>query len=95
MTVTLSAEYLKALAEGEHTLTVRYSDGSAEVKFTVVKKADEPTPTPPSTQNPDNPPTGEGRVNSAWLAFVGTCAMAVGAFAVIVLAKKRKENGRA
>ncbi len=95
MTVTLSAEYLKALAEGEHTLTVRYSDGSAEVKFTVVKKADEPTPTPPSTQNPDNPPTGEGRVNSAWLAFAGTCAMAVGAFAVIVLAKKRKENGRA
>lgn len=60
--VELSADYMKTLSTGTHTLRVLFKDGTAETTFTVkAAEAENPTePTEPSTPtDPESPKTGE------------------------------------
>ena len=59
--ITLAADYVRTLAVGEHTLTVRYKDGETSARFTV-------------TAMPKNlPQTGDTSHLTLWLALLGAC----------------------
>ena len=59
--ITLAADYVKTLAAGEHTLTVRYTDGETSARFAV-------------TAMPKNlPQTGDSSRLTGWLALLGAC----------------------
>ena len=59
--ITLAADYLKTLAVGEHTLTVRYTDGETSARFTV------------TAMRQDLPQTGDSSHLTGWLALLGAC----------------------
>jgi hypothetical protein len=43
--ISLKAKWLESLAKGEHTIKVKFTDGSAEAKFTVKPVGAAPDPT--------------------------------------------------
>ena len=53
--ITLAADYVETLAAGEHTLTVRYTDGETSAHFTVTPMKE------------DLPQTGDGSRPDLWL----------------------------
>ncbi|MBQ1282021.1 MAG: hypothetical protein IIY16_07240 [Oscillospiraceae bacterium] len=79
--VTLDAEFSKKLAEGTHTLTFLYTDGSVSTNFTIAKKA--PANTQGSTAT--SPDTGD----PATLAWAALLAMSSTGAAVVLKKKKR------
>ena len=56
--ITLAADYVETLAAGEHTLTVRYTDGETRAHFTVTPMKE------------DLPQTGDGSHLMIWLALL-------------------------
>ena len=74
--LTLTPEYLKTLETGEHTLVIRYNDGTAETRFTI--KA--------NTSVTPAPATGDSGV----LLFAFLCAASL--FAAAALLPRKKEN---
>ncbi len=74
--LTLTPEYLKTLETGEHTLVIRYNDGTAETRFTI--KA--------NTSVTPAPATGD----SGALLFAFLCAASL--FAAAALLPRKKEN---
>lgn len=83
--IELKTAYLERLTEGRHSLTMLFTDGSAETTFTVMPK--------PKAQKPSvishSPRTGD-ETNVLWFA------MAVGSFAAMigVLCTRRKKHMR-
>jgi len=66
--ITLKSSYLETLSVGEHTITVVYTNGETDAKFTVNQKETTPEETPP--------PTGNGNSISLYiLAMVVSCSM--------------------
>ena len=59
--ITLAADYVRTLAVGEHTLTVRYTDGETSAHFTV------------TAMPKDIPQTGDTSRPAAWLALLSAC----------------------
>ena len=59
--ITLAADYVRTLAVGEHTLTVRYTDGETSARFTV------------TAMPKDIPQTGDTSRLTLWLALLGAC----------------------
>ncbi|MGN0774778.1 MAG: hypothetical protein ACI4MP_13420 [Candidatus Ventricola sp.] len=59
--IMLAADYVKTLAVGEHTLTMRYTDGETSARFTV------------TVMPQDLPQTGDSSRLSGWLALLGVC----------------------
>ena len=59
--ITLAADYVKTLAVGAHTLTVRYTDGETSARFTV------------AAMPQDLPQTGDSSRLTGWLALLGAC----------------------
>ena len=72
--ITLAADYVKTLATGEHTLTVRYKDGETSAHFTV------------AAMPADLPQTGDSSNVAIWLALAAACACALG----IILWKRKR-----
>lgn len=95
--ITLKSAYLETLSAGEHTVTVKFDDGQAETKLTVLAAAGE-TPVKPDDGKPvdpakpvdgkETPKTGDSGV-MLW-AVLG-CVSAAGA--AVVLGRK-KETAR-
>ena len=95
--ITLKSAYLETLSAGEHTVTVKFDDGQAETKLTVLSAAGE-TPVKPDDGKPvdpakpvdgkETPKTGDSGV-MLW-AVLG-CVSAAGA--AVVLGRK-KETAR-
>ena len=56
--ITLTADYVETLAAGEHTLTVRYTDGETSAHFTVMPVRE------------DLPQTGDGSHLMIWLVLL-------------------------
>lgn len=56
--ITLAADYVETLAAGEHTLTVRYTDGETSAHFTVMPMRE------------DLPQTGDGSHLMLWLVLL-------------------------
>ena len=65
---------MQTLATGEHTLTVRYTDGETNACFTV------------TAMPKDLPQTGDSSNVAIWLALAAACACAL---ALILRARKR------
>lgn len=76
--VTLKADTLETLSEGDHSITVGFDDGKADVTLTVNKAADEGSEDPSgdasgdssgdgSEESKDKPKTGDS-TNMAWFA---------------------------
>ena len=96
MTVTLNPAFLETLAEGRHSLTLVYTNGSSTVWFTIAAKT-VVTPT-----NPDNSAssaatgaatTPDTRDNSHTAVLVVVLVLALAALAVlIVVTMKRKQQ---
>ncbi|MGN0995692.1 MAG: hypothetical protein ACI4PG_02175 [Candidatus Ventricola sp.] len=59
--ITLSADYVKTLPVGGHTLTVRYTDGETSAHFTV------------AAMPQDLPKTGDSSHLLGWAALLGAC----------------------
>ena len=72
--ITLAADYVQTLATGEHTLTVRYTDGETNACFTV------------TAMPKDLPQTGDSSNVAIWLALAAACACALG----IILWKRKR-----
>ena len=76
--VTLNADYVATLSVGEHTLGIVSQNGTATAKFTVNKKAEEPTLTPDdktaqtdADKSPVNPvDTGDNSNMALWLMLL-------------------------
>ena len=70
--VTLSADYLKTLSAGNHTLTVVFNDGDCSTNFTVQTAGSSTTPSNPGSgtgsgttpSNPNGGTTGSGTTPS-------------------------------
>ncbi len=82
--ITLSPEYLDTLDSGKHTLKVLFSDGYAQVKFTVLEGAKVEASAPAADADKLNPSTGAND-------FVGAAvAMAVVSVAGVALLNKKR-----
>ena len=86
--ITLTPEFIATLAEGEHTFTIQYTDGSASATFFIHKAAD--------TQKPsdDKPPqTGDDSKTSMWTAIALIALGSIGVVA-LTLVKTRKSTDK-
>ena len=82
--ITISAETLKTLSAGKHTLTVLFDDADpVEVTFTIAAKAAEST-TPEKGTN-----TGDSNHPALWISLMALSLIGIGA--VIMFRKKRME----
>ena len=80
--ITISAETLKTLSAGKHTLTVLFDDADpVEVTFTIAAKAAEST-TPEKGTN-----TGDSNHPALWISLMALSLIGIGA--VIMFRKKR------
>ena len=77
--ITLKAEYLKTLEEGEHTITVIYTDGETEGTFYLNAKSDGTT----------TPPTGDNSQLGMWIGMITVSTLAMAA--VLMLQRKKKQ----
>ena len=59
--MTLKSDYVQTLAEGTHVLSIRYTDGQADVAFTVKKAV-------------QLPQTGDSEGVAIWLTLCVVCA---------------------
>ncbi len=101
--ITLKADYINGLAEGEHTLAIISNDGAASTVFTVNAKSVTPDDTtgfddrvkPGDESNPDNdivkgvnaPGTGDSSYMVPWAALLFICGVGI---AAILIKKKRQ-----
>lgn len=74
--LTLKAAYLQTLSEGEHTLTVHFSDGQVAHTFTVA----------PAPQGSDSPATGEG----LWIVLSSLALLATSGLSVLLVVTRKK-----
>ena len=95
--ITLRAEYLETLSDGNHTFEIVWTDGSAATSFVVNLDDSEddetPTPTPDSGKNTLGatvPPTGDSFNPALWI----TLLMAALAGLAVLLVKSRKNGNR-
>ena len=89
--LTLKAEYLDTLSEGEHTLRVDFKDGFAECKF-LIKAAAAPTAAPTATPKPKPiPKTGDSADVALWLGLVALGMIGIGATVGI---RRKRKTGR-
>jgi LPXTG-motif cell wall-anchored protein len=94
--VTIKATTLEKLATGDHTVTIRFDDGTADAKLKV-NKASAATSnstanrTSNSTANrtTNSPRTGDENHAGLWIAAVLVSALAV---CGLVIARKRKSG---
>ena len=91
--ITLKANYVATLSNGEHTIGIVSESGTATVKFTVNKKAAETTTTTKksATGGTKAPQTGDNSNISLWLALLLVSSSAV--TAATIASKKKKYNG--
>lgn len=98
--ITLKADYINCLAEGEHTLTIISNDGEASTIFTVNAKS----VTPDDTEGPndtiesgdesspntgvDIPETGDSSSMVPWVALLPISGASIAA----ILTKKKRET---
>ena len=89
LNLTLKNAYLKTLATGTHTLTVKFQDGTATTKITVkAASTASSNTTAKKTTASNSPKTGDENRPLLW-AGLGVCALA----AILILAAvKRKKN---
>ena len=94
--VTLNADYVAALAAGEHTLNIVSEGGTATAKFTVTEKAAETTDKPDKADKPvvnekaKAPKTGDSGNGVLWLALLLVSGGAV--TAATLVSRKKKYN---
>ena len=91
--VTLNADYVAALAAGEHTLNIVSEGGTATAKFTVAEKAAETTDKadkPVANDKAKAPKTGDSGNAVLWLALLLVSGGAVTAAALV--SRKKKYN---
>jgi len=77
--VTLKSGFTKTLSAGEHVLTARFDDGSADGVFEACDSREEPVPVNPSgpdardeaRSKPAIPKTGDAAVSGAFVLVVG------------------------
>ena len=88
--VMLKKEYLETLAEGNHEITIAYTDGEVSTDFTikVVNQETKPaTPVAPSgTPNATSPQTGDDANLTIWIGLL--LASAAGVTGIIIRSKK-------
>ncbi len=91
--ITLKADYVATLSNGEHTIGIVSESGTATVTFTVNKKAAETTTTTKksATGGTKAPQTGDNSNISLWLALLLVSSSAV--TAATIASKKKKYNG--
>ena len=73
--ITFTADYLKTLSVGKHTVVMKYDSGDVEAGLTVIDRdsdASNPDATAPDASNPD-----AGDINGLvlWLAFMAVCVL--------------------
>ncbi len=91
--VTIPAATLEGLSAGEHTVTVKFSDGEVETSLTI-KAAEQETTAPeqettaPANNTPTSPPTGDGSRPGLWIGLA--CAAGIACAAAAVVTKKRR-----
>ena len=91
--VTLNADYVAALAAGEHTLNIVSEGGTATAKFTVAEKAAETTDKadkPVANDKAKAPKTGDSGNAVLWLALLLVSGGAV--TAATLVSRKKKYN---
>ncbi len=97
LVMTLYSNYLDTLDEGDHTLTIRFTDGEAETGVTILK-AETPTPTPTPTPAPSDTPgptdtpkpvpkTGDSSDPFLWFLLIS-----LGAAGLAVTAMRRRSG---
>ena len=90
--VTVSADYLKRLSPGEHTVSILSSSGTATATFTVEKEAqatDTETAEPKDTASADAPGDNVSYTVPVIIITVGV-VLVIGGIAVFVIMKKRR-----
>lgn len=90
--VTVSADYLKRLSPGEHTVSILSSSGTATATFTVEKEAqatDTETAEPKDTASADAPSDNVSYTVPVIIITVGV-VLVIGGIAVFVIMKKRR-----
>ena len=73
--ITFTADYLKTLSVGKHTVVMKYDSGDVEAGLTVIDRdsdASNPDATAPDASNPD-----AGDINGLvlWLVFMAVCVL--------------------
>ncbi len=86
-TITLKPAYLNTLAEGEHTITVLYTDGEATGTFTVAEK---PATSADGNKDTTSPLTGAESEYALWVAL--GLALAAAFTGTAVYGRKRKHS---
>ncbi|MEG2082593.1 MAG: LPXTG cell wall anchor domain-containing protein, partial [Oscillospiraceae bacterium] len=91
--VTISSEYMDTLPNGQHTVSIYSTTGTATAKFTVVGNKETPTtpeiPTTPTTpENPETPSTGDSGNMPLW---IGLLFVSGGALTLFGINKKRRK----
>ncbi|MBQ6539596.1 MAG: hypothetical protein IJL71_01035, partial [Oscillospiraceae bacterium] len=87
-TVTIKADTLEKLTVGNHTITIEFDDGKAELTLTVsAKSSSDNSGSPDGSGKSNSPKTGDWRELSLWITL-----MTVGLLGIIAVIRYRKRS---
>ena len=87
--VTFSADYLKTLSEGEHAVTIVFTDGAANTTLTIASGESEQPEQPEQPKQPEQPDVEEIPKTGDGFVVLWLCVMLIGLTSVLTLNKKK------